>query len=90
MDEATNTLINRFIDFLTTQLLENKEFIKFKDAQIVHWSLKDNKVTVELFFANNRYKIFYDLRELKDNQNHFLHLLEYTLSRLKEELPVAP
>lgn len=85
MDEVTNLLITSFVAFLTKQLLENKEFKAFKKAQIVHWSLKEYRITLDIVHDEKKYKIYFDIRELKDNPTHFSHLVANALDQFKEQ-----
>lgn len=79
MDEVTQKLLDDFVNFLTREIKKNK---KLHAYQIGKWSLKDFRVTVEVFVNESNQKIFFDLREIKDNRDRFGHLLNYALEQL--------
>ena len=72
MDESTRALIENFIQFLAKTWHERKES---RPIQINKWSLVGNKLTVEVFIKEIRKDLFFDIREIKENQNRFDHLL---------------
>jgi hypothetical protein len=81
MDETTKKLVDDFMSFLANELLKSKEF---KHIQIERTSLKDNKLTIHFIHNNKIGEVFVDLREIKDNKNHFLHLLGNVLDQVTQ------
>lgn len=85
MDEVTNNLVTSFVDYMEKELLENKEFKAFRNAKIVHWSLKEFRLTLDLMLDEKRLKLYFDIRELKDNPHHFIHLMGNAADQLNQQ-----
>ena len=80
MDEATKTLLDNFIQFISQEI--GRKDKKYKHFEISKYALHAEKVTVTYFLDGQSGELFFDLRELKDNQNHFGHLLGSALDQL--------
>lgn len=80
MDDLTNTIINEFVAFLTKELRGYKHFT---DIEMGEWSLTGNKVTIEIFIKRERKKIYFDVREVKENRTRFDHLLGNAMNQLE-------
>lgn len=79
MDEKTTDLINHFLDFINQNI---KQYKHFRTAEITKHSLHHFKLTVEIFIDQEKQHLYFDLREIKENQKHFSHLLENALNQL--------
>lgn len=81
MDEKIKTLLNNFGAFLGLNLKEKKE-LKHLNIEVGKWSLKDFKVSYEIFINQESKIVDFDLREIKENENRFLHLLGYASNQI--------
>lgn len=82
MDEATSTLLDHFLNFLQKELANSK---KIKHVNLVNWHLKDYRITIDVFVGEKKHEIYFDIREVKENQDHFLHLLASAEDQLAEK-----
>lgn len=84
MDEKTSELLSHFLEFLQKEL-SNHANKKFKHVNIVNWHLKDFRVTVDVFIEEKKDEIYFDIREIKENKDHFLHLLSSAVQQLESK-----
>lgn len=80
MDDLTHSIISQFVDRLIKELRSRKEY---NTIEVGTWSVTDNKVSLEVFLEKERKKIFFDIRELKENQTNFQHILENVVDQIK-------
>lgn len=85
MDDATKTLIDRFLSFLTTEFQQDKNL---KHVQLEKYSIENFKIKIKYFYKNKEGFILVDLREIKENQNHFIHLMQNIINQLIQELDI--
>lgn len=80
MDAYTDSLISQVVERTSNEIRHRKEY---EFIQIGKWSQKGYKVSLEIFFHKERNKIHFDVRELKENQNHLQHIIENILDQIK-------
>lgn len=82
MDAKTKDILDRFMEFLSKEIPHHKEI---KSAQVMTFSVHDIRVKVEIFYKESTHEVNFDLREIKENENHFSHLLQNAVDQLKEK-----
>jgi hypothetical protein len=85
MDDTSKHLIDHFIEFMVKELQSDKHL---KQVQFEKWSLKDFRITVPYFYHDKKGSVAIDLRELKENENHFLHLIGNVREQMATELGI--
>lgn len=83
MDPQSKEMIEAFIAFLSKELQNDKNL---RHLQITKWSLNDYKLTVKYYLHEKQYEMFFDYREIKENQNHFMHLLNSAIGQISEQV----
>jgi hypothetical protein len=83
MDDNTKILIDNFISFTVKELQNDKHL---KHVQFEKWSLDNFKITIKYFYETKEGRVYVDVRELKENPNHFLHLSGNLRDQLLSEL----
>lgn len=84
MDTGTHQLIDDFVAYLSKEFHERKSF---KKVQIIKWHLQNNRVTIDIAINEQPEKIYMDIREIKDNRDHFSHMLNNLLDQISEKYP---
>jgi hypothetical protein len=85
MDEKTKIILDNFAAFLALNLKDRKE-LKHLNIDVSTWSLKGLRVSFEIFINKEPKIIDFDLREVKENENRFLHLLGYASDQILDKI----
>lgn len=83
MDDLTKNSVEKFIAFLETEF---KKIKHYNLIQISEWSLNDFKVKIKFFYKEKNDVVFADIREIKENQHDFRHLLDNILDQIAEKV----
>lgn len=79
MDDKTQKTLNEFSIYLAKYITSRKAL---NSASVGKFSLHGDRVCFEIFIHQQPQKIYFDLREIKENEGRFSHLLENGMDQL--------
>lgn len=87
MDAIIKTITDDFLNFLVKEFKTDKHL---RHVQFEKWSLTEGyKIDVRFYYQGKEGHVFIDARELKENQNDFLHLKDNIIWQINKVLDKA-